>query len=136
MAPSDPDDLAVIVDLRAEVARLMADAETTRAETGAEIKYLRDANDREFTLLQGAHTAEMAAMHDALDSQEAKFESAIAARILVEQARGVLMSTLRCTADEASELMRIQSQLQNLNLNDIAAQILAHTVKRTKPRPG
>ena len=46
-------------------------------------------------------------------------------RAEIEQAKGILMATQRCTADEAFDLLRRASQRENRKLRDVAAEIVA-----------
>jgi len=60
-------------------------------------------------------------------SASRKFESLNAgmlSRATIEQAKGIIMATTRCTADEAFELLRQQSQALNEKLRDIAAELV------------
>lgn len=53
-----------------------------------------------------------------------------ASRAVIEQAKGVLMATTGCSADEAFVLLRRQSQHQNRRVRDIAEQLVAEAVRR------
>lgn len=50
---------------------------------------------------------------------------AIESRAVIEQAKGVIMATTGCSADEAFGLLREQSQMENRKLRDIASEIVA-----------
>jgi transcriptional regulator with GAF, ATPase, and Fis domain len=49
---------------------------------------------------------------------------AIESRSVIEQAKGVIMATTACSADEAFHLLREQSQLENRKLREIAQEIV------------
>lgn len=55
----------------------------------------------------------------------AQLEAAMAARAVIEQAKGVLMGTRGVTADAAFDLLRRTSQAQNRKLRAVAADIVA-----------
>jgi GAF domain-containing protein len=52
---------------------------------------------------------------------------AMESRSVIEQAKGILMRSERCTADRAFEILRGASQRQNRKLRDIAAELVART---------
>jgi GAF domain-containing protein len=60
---------------------------------------------------------------------------AMAARAIIEQAKGILMGAQRCTADDAFELLVRASQRENVKLRDIAARIV-ETASTPGPDPG
>jgi AmiR/NasT family two-component response regulator len=51
-------------------------------------------------------------------------EQAMESRATIEQAKGIIMSTTRCNADEAMQLLIRQSQDQNIKLRELAAEIV------------
>jgi GAF domain-containing protein len=61
------------------------------------------------------------AQHAELQQQ---VNAAMAARSMIDQAIGILMSEQRCTAAEAFEVLRSTSQRRNRKLRDIAAEII------------
>jgi hypothetical protein len=52
-----------------------------------------------------------------------------ASRAVIEQAKGVLIATTGCTADEAFQLLRTQSQHQNRRVREIAEELVARAVR-------
>jgi GAF domain-containing protein len=60
-----------------------------------------------------------------------QLETAMASRAVIEQAKGIIMATSGCSPDEAFNLLREQSQSQNIKLRDIAAEL----VERQQRRP-
>jgi AmiR/NasT family two-component response regulator len=44
---------------------------------------------------------------------------------VIEQAKGLLMGSERCTPDEAFDILRRASQRRNVKLRDIAEQLVA-----------
>lgn len=59
-----------------------------------------------------------------------QLQSALESRAVIEQAKGVIMSNMGCTADEAFDLLRQQSQAENVKLRDVAAEIVARQARR------
>ncbi|HUR49003.1 MAG TPA: ANTAR domain-containing protein, partial [Acidimicrobiales bacterium] len=49
---------------------------------------------------------------------------ALQSRATIEQAKGIIMATMRCSPDRAFEVLRQQSQALNEKLRDIAAEIV------------
>jgi len=56
--------------------------------------------------------------------QATTLAEAMASRAVIEQAKGVIMATTQCSADDAFALLREQSQLENRKLREIAAEIV------------
>jgi hypothetical protein len=54
----------------------------------------------------------------------------IAVPAVVDQAKGIIMAQLRCSPDEAFTHVVTQSQRQNRNLRDLAAEIIERTQRR------
>ena len=50
-----------------------------------------------------------------------QLEMALTSRAAIEQAKGILMGTRRCTADEAFETLRAKSNSTNRKLREVAA---------------
>ncbi|HEY2330436.1 MAG TPA: GAF and ANTAR domain-containing protein [Acidimicrobiales bacterium] len=50
---------------------------------------------------------------------------AMASRAVIEQAKGVIMSSVGCSADAAFDILRQQSQAENAKLRDIATDLVA-----------
>ena len=48
----------------------------------------------------------------------------MASRAVIEQAQGVIMATMGCSAEDAFEVLRQQSQAQNEKLRDVAEAIV------------
>lgn len=53
-----------------------------------------------------------------------QLSQAMASRAVIEQAKGVIMATMGCSAEDAFEVLRQQSQAQNEKLRDIADAIV------------
>jgi AmiR/NasT family two-component response regulator len=68
-------------------------------------------------------------------------ERAIDSRAVIEQAKGIIMSTRRCSPDAAFQLLRTQSQYENRKLRDVAQEVVQAAAGPTEPdgpddRPG
>jgi GAF domain-containing protein len=57
-------------------------------------------------------------------------EQAMVSRATIEQAKGIVMSTMGCGPDEAFEVLKRQSQQKNIKLRQIAAELVANTPRR------
>jgi hypothetical protein len=81
----------------------------------------------------GAHAADLLAIARAyrtsLENAQ-QLELALLSRALIDQAKGIVMATVRCTADEAFALLTEQSQRQNRNLRDVAQEIVTQVSHR------
>lgn len=54
-------------------------------------------------------------------------QQAMISRSTIEQAKGIIMGSMRCDADAAIQLLITQSQAQNVKLRDLAAEIVKNT---------
>lgn len=62
-----------------------------------------------------------------------QLQDSVAARAVTDQAKGVLMQALGCTAEEALARMRRESQRRHLKVTEVAARIIE---SRTSREPG
>ena len=81
-----------------------------------ELYRLRDEVER----LAG-EIARLAAEHQ---MQVSNLERAVASRDLIGQAKGIIMATLGCTAEEAFSTLTDRSQHQNRKLIDVASDVV------------
>lgn len=58
---------------------------------------------------------------------------AMESRAVIEQAKGIIMSTMRCDPDAAWQLLKTQSQAQNIKIREIATEIVNNA---SRPIPG
>lgn len=54
----------------------------------------------------------------------AQLEEAMTSRVVIEQAKGILMVTRRCDPDQAFEMLREVSQRSNRKLRDVAGDLV------------
>lgn len=72
-----------------------------------------------------------AAVIDGLRRRVAQLDNAMLSREVIEQAKGIVMHLGRCDADTAFRLLAKQSQRANRKLRDVAAEIVAGSVRGT-----
>jgi GAF domain-containing protein len=60
----------------------------------------------------------------------AQLTEAMASRAVIEQAKGVIMATAGCAEHEAFQLLRAQSQRENVKLRDVAMEIVGRQDRR------
>ena len=60
-------------------------------------------------------------------------QEALSSRAQIEQAKGIIMGTTGCTADEAFTKLREQSQHENVKLRDIAREIVERAQRGSHP---
>ena len=63
-------------------------------------------------------------------SRAEQLEVALSSRAEIEQAKGIIMSTMRCTADAAFDILVKQSQRENRKLREVAREIVARAAHR------
>jgi hypothetical protein len=131
-------DDATIVDLRAEVERLLAVALASEKRHEANMARRDELHIAETERRDELHIHELE-RRDELHTQEmAMISEALETRDLIGQAKGVTMAALGCSPDEAFHLLRQQSQHENRKLVEVAAEIAARAWRRTrnqKPPP-
>jgi transcriptional regulator with GAF, ATPase, and Fis domain len=66
----------------------------------------------------------IAGLYWSIASEATGLAKAMESRGTIDQAKGVLMATMGCNADEAFRLLRAQSQHENRKLRDIAEEIV------------
>jgi GAF domain-containing protein len=79
---------------------------------------------------QAAVAVANAALHQASIELSQNLQRAMESRAVIEQAKGIIMGQRRCTADEAFESLRTQSQQRNIKLRDIAQDVVHRTTGR------
>jgi GAF domain-containing protein len=57
-------------------------------------------------------------------------EQAMVSRATIEQAKGIIMSSMGCGPDEAMDILIRQSQQQNIKLRELAAELVQNTARR------
>jgi hypothetical protein len=141
-------------DLRAEIERLLAAALASERRHEAELAQRDDNHAAELAQRNHNHAADTERRsrqhedelreHDQQHAAELEDEiahhqtdvtnlqQAVQSRDLIGQAKGIIMATMRCTADEAFALLTRQSQAENRKISEIAAEIASRTVRTTR----
>jgi len=57
-------------------------------------------------------------------------QQAMVTRSTIEQAKGIIIGTTGCSADEAMQVLIDQSQRENVKLRDLAAQIVTNATRK------
>jgi len=76
---------------------------------------------------QAAVAVTNAALHQTSVELAEHLRRAMESRAVIEQAKGIIMGQRRCTADEAFDWLRTQSQQRNIKLRDIAQRVVDRT---------
>jgi AmiR/NasT family two-component response regulator len=63
-------------------------------------------------------------------SRAEQLEQALVSRAVIEQAKGIIISTMRCSADEAFQVLVKQSQQQNRKLREVADEVVTNASRR------
>lgn len=146
------DDITELGALRAEVERLLARAlrsdglhvaelarrdelhlaelERRDVRHDAELDRRDVAHVSESQRRDEVHTAELQRRDQLHVDEMAILAAAIQSRDTIGQAKGIIMVTMRCSADHAFQLLKEQSQQENRKIVEIAAEIVAHTERQ------
>ena len=150
-----PADVQGVVALRDEIMRLLAEAldserrhaqqlnEAEQRHAAASLRadeaHLADMERRDE--LHVAETSRRDELHvDELRRREdlhavdlANLRQALESRDLIGQAKGIVMATMLCSADDAFAILRQQSQHENIKLVDVATEVVRRTTARAQP---
>ena len=127
-------DITEIRQLREEIERMLDAALTKDKYHESELQRRDEVHLAETDRRDHLHIDELG-RRDQLHLGEMALRSrAIDSRDTIGQAKGVIMVTMGCTADEAFELLKVQSQHENRKLIEVAAEIAAQP--RRKRRAG
>lgn len=80
----------------------------------------------------GRHAAIVAAYFERVDAAD-NLQRAMESRATIEQAKGVIMATMGCSAEDAFGVLRVQSQNENRKLRDVAAELVERQQRTNKP---
>jgi hypothetical protein len=117
-------------DLHAEIRKLLAAALTADEGHVAEMDRRDELHIAETDRRDILHTAEMQRRQDGFEQELGTIREALESRDLIGQAKGIIMGSMRCSADEAFLLLKRQSQAENRKLTDIAAELAARAQQR------
>lgn len=113
----DPDLVAALLRCRREVTALLAAALERNDADEVEAERVLAETAR----VEGLHAAQIEHLH-----------SALATRDVIGQAKGVIMATIHCSAEEAFRLLVSQSQHENRKLVDIARAVVGRAGRATR----
>lgn len=114
---------------------LAVEAEALGAMNVYGIKEFTDAAQQaahKFASAVGVSVANVVAYEQARRLAD-QLQEAMQSRSIIDQAKGILMATRRCTADEAFESLRLASQHSNRKLRDIALELTQRFTTDTPP---
>ena len=117
-------------DLRAEIERLLAATLAASERHEAEMERRDQAHVAETERRDQLHIDEINRRDDLHAHELAVIREGLETRDLIGQAKGVIMATMSCSADEAFHLLRQQSQHENRKLVEVAAEIAQRPGKR------
>src|SRR4051812_31464093 len=89
-------------DLRSEVGRLLA------AALESDLSHVAEMDRRDVL-----HLGELQRREDIFEQELDTIRVALETRDLIGQAKGIIIATMRCSADEAFLLLKKQSQTEN-----------------------
>jgi len=113
-----------ILALRNEIQRLLAAALASDQDLASVILQSQQLQDEEILALADQHNIDTENLAQ-LSSEVDQLKSALKTRDLIGQAKGVIIATMGCSADEAFALLVTQSQHEQRRVSDIAAEITA-----------
>jgi hypothetical protein len=114
-----------IQELRNEIKTLLAAALNSDAKHDAEMQRRDDMHLAETERRDELHIAELGRRDQLHIDEMALLATAIESRDIIGQAKGVIMISVGCSADEAFRLLKVQSQHENRKVVDVAAEIAA-----------
>jgi hypothetical protein len=82
---------------------------------------------------QHEHDDELRSQEELHDLDVTNLRKALESRDEIGQAKGIIMATMRCTADEAFTLLKRQSQAENRKVTEIAAELTSRAARRQSP---
>jgi hypothetical protein len=121
-------------ELEAEMQRRddmrLADSERREVELEAEMQRRDDRHLAESERRDELHIAELGRRDQFHIEEMALLAAAIESRDIIGQAKGVIMVTVGCSADEAFLLLKRQSQHENRKVTEVAAEIAARAQRK------
>ncbi|MEU4199978.1 ANTAR domain-containing protein [Streptomyces sp. NPDC045470] len=70
-----------------------------------------------------------------LRAENAQLRQALDSRPVIDQARGILMATESCTAEQAWDILRRTSQHTNTKVHEVAGEVVASATGAVAPEP-
>jgi ANTAR domain len=119
-----------ILELRNEIQRLLAAALNSDVKHDNEMQRRDDLHLAETERRDELHIAELGRRDQLHIDEMALLAVAIESRDIIGQAKGVIIVTVGCSADEAFKLLKAQSQHENRKVVDVAAEIAARAQRK------
>ena len=110
--------------LREEIEQLLAAALQSDLNHFSAMSDARELHSHDMLALADVVDVDIAKLREAAAEIET-LKAALVTRDVIGQAKGILMATLRCSADGAFSLLVRQSQHENRKVSEIAAEIAA-----------
>jgi hypothetical protein len=126
-------DAAHFQQLSAEIERLLASALNKNAEFESELERRDVRHIAESERRDQLHISEMERRDQFHVDEMGLLSAAIESRDTIGQAKGVIMVTMGCTADEAFKLLKAQSQHENRKVVEVAAEIAEQAQRKQGP---
>lgn len=127
--------------LRDEIAALLSAAAQVEIDHAEATRLAAEAHQRELDdLVESArqlclaHERQAALTAEAHDDDIEQLARALESRDVIGQAKGILMVTMRCPAEQAFALMVKESQYENRKLTDVATEIVERAEQRAFAR--
>ncbi len=127
---NEPEEL---LKLREEIHQMLANAVAVKEQHMADIARRDELHVAEMNRRDELHTSETQRRSDVHAHELEVFRRALDSRDVIGQAKGIIMATMLCSADEAFQLLTKQSQVQNRKLVEVAAEIAARTARGHTP---
>lgn len=115
----------------------MMDGSHRNRRAEAIVEALRETvDDRDARIVALLHVIDLrdARIGD-LEREVGQLEEALRSRATIDQAKGVLMASMRCSPEEAFDLLVEQSNHQNVKLRDVARSIVDFQGRRPAGEP-
>jgi len=128
-----PDLYAQALAARKQAQFLAADLQATRRKTTENWQLIRNAWDQT-AQIQAQRAAARADPDRLRYSAYARLQAQLASMPVIEQAKGIIMARQGCTEDQAFDALRRASQRENVKVRDLAATIVARTMRSAPAR--
>jgi len=119
-----------IEQLREEIEQLLATALHRDASHDVEMQRRDELHIAETERRDELHVAELGRRDQLHVDEITLLTTAIQSRDIIGQAKGVIMVTMGCNADEAFRLLKEQSQFENRKIVEIAGEIAERAARR------
>lgn len=116
--------------LQAEIKKLLAASLAADEGHVAEMDRRDDLHIAETNRRDVLHHDELQRRQDGFEHELLTIREALENRDLIGQAKGIIMGSMGCSADEAFALLKKQSQSENRKISDVAADVASKTQQR------